>query len=86
MIFVRRVDPALCEIAGTLHAKHHIMAKKIKKTETPEILPPDKEHEIVPPADPEEPLTDPGEPDFVPEEDPFETPPPFEIPPPGERP
>lgn len=62
------------------------MAKKKKTDDTPEIENPEKEHEIEIPVDPEEPLVDPGEPDFVPEEDPFETPPPFEIPPPGERP
>lgn len=48
----------------------------------PKIIP-----EIIPPADPEEPLNIPEEdPDIVPEEDPFETPPPYEIPGPGEGP
>ena len=60
------------------------MSKKIKKVDTPEITNPDREHEL--PADPEEPITKPVEPDYIPDEDPFENPPPFEIPPPGERP
>ena len=62
------------------------MAKKTKPAETPEIQPPDREHEIPNPLDPEEPLVNPAEPDFIPDEDPYENPPPYEIPPPGERP
>ena len=60
--------------------------KKIKPATTPDIEEPGKEHEIEVPSDPEEPITEPGEPDFIPDENPFENPPPFEIPPPGERP
>jgi hypothetical protein len=36
-------------------------------------------------VDPEEPLVPEESPDYIPEEDPFETPP-FEVPPPGEGP
>jgi hypothetical protein len=61
------------------------MAKK-KHVVEPEITDPDREHEIEVPADPEDPVLDPKEPDFVPDEDPFENPSPYEIPPPGERP
>lgn len=57
--------------------------KKIPKPgETPS---PQKQPEILPGNDPEEPVL-PVEPDFVPNEDPFETPPPYEVPPPGEGP
>lgn len=61
------------------------MAKK-KHTQNPEIIAPDPEHEIEVPTDPEDPIIDPKEPNFLPDEDPFENPTPFEVPPPGERP
>jgi hypothetical protein len=48
---------------------------------------PVKQPEILPPADPGEPLILPEEdPEILPDEDPFETPPPFEVPEPGEGP
>lgn len=47
---------------------------------------PDKNPELMPPADPDDPVLPSELPDMEPEEDPFENPPPFEIPEPGERP
>lgn len=48
--------------------------------------PPKKEPEIIPPADPEEPLQVPEvDPEIIPDEDPYENPP-YEIPEPGEGP
>ena len=51
--------------------------------ETP---PPQKHPEIPLPFDPEDPVLPVEDPEIIPEEDPFETPPPFEIPPPAEGP
>lgn len=60
------------------------MAKKKKPDKPVEI--PKPENPEIKPADPEEPLNIPKEdPDIIPDDDPFETPP-EEIPPPGERP
>lgn len=58
------------------------MAKKPGPFEIPSpgIIP-----EIEPPFDPEEPFVPEEDPDLIPDEDPFETPP-YEVPPPGEGP
>lgn len=60
------------------------MAARKKITPPDEVPSPGKHPEVVPQSDPEEPVL-PEEPDFEPEEDPYETPP-FEVPPPGEGP
>ena len=60
------------------------MSKKIN-TGKPEISPPDKLPEINSPVDPEDPVVPPEDPEIIPDEDPFESPP-YEIPPPGEGP
>ena len=59
---------------------------KHKKNRPPEEIPDTGKQtpEVVPQIDPEEPVL-PAEPDFIPEEDPFDTPP-YEVPEPGERP
>ena len=59
--------------------------KKKKPAELPEIMPPSKEPELYPLIDPEEPLIPLEDPDVIPEEDPYETPP-YEYPPPAEGP
>jgi len=59
------------------------MAKKPRKPS--EIPSPGKQPEIKPSADPEEPIVPEEDPDTIPDENPFETPP-YEIPPPGESP
>lgn len=59
-----------------------------KKPFLPEVVPevsPKTFPEFIPVDDPEEPLMPIEDPDFIPEENPFETPP-EEIPPPGEAP
>ena len=53
-----------------------------KPIETP---PPEKNPEILPPLDPEEPIIPEDDPDIIPDENPFETPP-YEVPPPAEGP
>ena len=59
---------------------------KMKKPDKPlEIPSPEKHPEINPVIDPEEPIVPIEDPDIIPDEDPFETPP-YEIPPPGEGP
>ena len=65
--------------------KYQIMGKP-KKTISPEEIPAPDKHapDIIPQADPEEPVL-PAEPDFIPEEDPYDTPP-YEVPTPSERP
>jgi len=62
-----------------------VMAKKIKPDKPLEIPSPEGKPEIDPIIDPEEPLIPTENPDIIPDEDPFETPP-YEIPPPGEGP
>jgi hypothetical protein len=58
---------------------------KRKKTDSPQEIPsPEKHPEIIPTFPPEE-VELPAEPDFIPDEDPYETPP-EEEPSPGERP
>ena len=52
---------------------------------TPEVEPPEKTIEVPKPLDPEEPLLPEDNPDVIPEENPFETPP-YEVPPPAEGP
>ena len=66
-------------------SKHTIMPKKIKPDKPFEIPSPQKHPEINPVIDPEEPIVPMEDPDIIPDEDPFETPP-YEIPPPGEGP
>ena len=61
------------------------MPKKIKPDKPFEIPSPQKQPEINPVVDPEEPIVPIEDPDIIPDEDPFETPP-YEIPPPGEGP
>ena len=61
------------------------MPKKIKPDKPFEIPSPQKHPEINPVIDPEEPIAPIEDPDVIPDEDPFETPP-YEIPPPGEGP
>jgi hypothetical protein len=62
------------------------MAKKKKTTNPSEVPSPAKNPEITTPSDPEEPIVAPEEdPDYIPDDDPFETPP-YEIPPPAEGP
>ena len=58
---------------------------KKKPFVVPEVRPPDKSPELEPVYDPEEPLIPLEDPDLIPDEDPFETPP-FEYPPPAEGP
>lgn len=60
------------------------MAKKKKKPS--EIPKPGKIRHINPLVDPEEITIPADDPDIIPDEDPFESPPPFEIPEPGEGP
>lgn len=61
------------------------MATK-KTPERPNEFPaPDKHPEIIQPIDPEDPVMPIEDPEIIPDEDPFETPP-YEIPPPGESP
>lgn len=63
------------------------MAQKKKKNNPAEFPGPQKEPEVIPVADPEEPLQTPEtDPDIIPTEDPDETTPPYEVPPPGEGP
>lgn len=50
-----------------------------------EIPSPDNHPEIIQPFDPEDPVMPIEDPDIIPDEDPYETPP-YEIPPPGESP
>lgn len=61
------------------------MAKKIKPDRPIEMPSPEKDPEIILPFDPEDPIIPLEDPDIIPDEDPFETPP-YEIPPPGESP
>ena len=62
------------------------MSKKKKHNTAHKISPSDKNSpDIIAQIDPEDPIL-PTEPDLIPEENPFETPPPFDIPLPGERP
>lgn len=62
------------------------MPKKKQPGKPSEIPKPEKHPEVIPPADPEEPLTVPEEdPEIIPDEEPFE-PPPYEVPEPGEGP
>ncbi|MFN5422423.1 MAG: hypothetical protein ACK5AO_04075 [bacterium] len=56
-----------------------------KPVTIPEVTPPDKTPEVEPLVDPEEPLVPEEDPDIIPEEKPFETPP-YEVPEPGEGP
>ena len=51
----------------------------------PEVSPPTKSPEVEPLIDPEEPLIPKEEPDTIPEENPYVTPP-YEVPEPGEGP
>ena len=46
---------------------------------------PGKSPDIIVPVDPEDPIIIENDPDFIPDEDPFETPP-YEMPPPAEGP
>lgn len=62
------------------------MTKKIKKKEEPNEIPfPKKEPDINVPIDPEEPLLPKEDPNVLPDENPYETPP-YEVPQPGEGP
>lgn len=61
------------------------MPKKIQPAKPFEIPPPEKNPEINLPVDPEEPIIPEEDPDIIPDENPFETPP-YEIPPPAEGP
>ena len=61
------------------------MAKKKEPGKPPENPSPEKYPEIKPQADPEEPIIPGKDPDIIPIEEPFETPP-YEIPPPAEGP
>ena len=61
------------------------MPKKKQPGRPFEIPSPEKNPEINPPADPEEPIIPEEDPDIIPDEDPFKTPP-YEIPPPAEGP
>lgn len=63
-----------------------IMSTKKQPGKPLEIPPPEKNPERVPPFDPEDPVLPAEDPEIIPDEDPFETPPPFEIPPPAEGP
>jgi hypothetical protein len=62
-----------------------IVAKKRNTRYPPEFPLPEKPGEVDSPSDPEEPLIPEEEPDMLPEEEPFETPP-YEVPPPEEGP
>ncbi len=62
-----------------------MMAKKLKKDQPFEIPSPEKQPEIIPHIDPEEPSIPNEDPDVKPEEDPFVAPP-YEIPLPGGAP
>jgi len=61
------------------------MAKQTTPEKPIEIPQPEKEPEIEPPDYPEEPFIPGADPDVIPYEDPFETPP-YELPVPGEGP
>lgn len=61
-----------------------IMQQKKKPLVNPE-FPQVPKPEVKPPVDPEDPLPPPEDPDYIPEEDPFENPP-YEVPPPAEGP
>ncbi len=61
------------------------MKKSTPPIRPPEVLPPSKIPEISPLIDPEEPLIPEEDPDEIPEENPFVSPP-YEIPPPAEGP
>ena len=61
------------------------MPKKIHPSKPFEIPTPVKMPDIEPPDDPEQPFIPLEDPDSIPDEDPFETPP-YEIPPPAEGP
>ena len=62
------------------------MPKPGNKTKKPDETPtPAKHPEIKPTEDPEQPMIPEEDPDFIPDDDPFETPP-YEIPRPGEAP
>ena len=61
------------------------MQKSKTPIKLPEIEPPEKTVEVPNPIDPEEPLLPNEDPDIIPEEEPFETPP-YEVPPPAEGP
>ena len=62
-----------------------IMAKKIQPEEPIGVPAPRRDPEVYPEEIPETPLLPAEEPDVIPQEDPFETPP-YEVPPPGEGP
>lgn len=62
------------------------MAKKTQPDKPSEKPLPVKHPEIKPGIDPDNPVIPPEDPDIIPDEDPFESPPPFEIPPPAEGP
>ncbi len=69
-----------------LTTKYCRFMEKKKKTGNPAEIPsPGKKPEITPIFDPAEPVIPEVDPDFIPDDDPEETPP-FEIPPPGEGP
>jgi len=57
-----------------------------KQPNNPEEFPkPEKHPEVIEPIDPEDPIIPVEDPDIIPDEAPFETPP-YEMPPPGESP
>jgi hypothetical protein len=61
------------------------MAKKIQPEEPIGVPPLRRDPEVYPEEIPEAPVLPAEEPDVIPQEDPFETPP-YEVPPPGEGP
>ena len=61
------------------------MEKKTQPAKPAEIPLPEQHPETQMPIDPEEPLTPEENPDIIPDENPFETPP-YELPDPGEGP
>jgi hypothetical protein len=61
------------------------MQKDKTPIKSPEIIRPEKIVEVPKPIDPSEPLIPDEDPNTIPEEEPFETPP-FEVPPPAEEP
>jgi hypothetical protein len=61
------------------------MQKSKTPIKLPEVEPPEKTVEVPKPIDPSPPLTPEENPDTIPEEEPFETPP-YEVPPPAEGP
>lgn len=61
------------------------MQKNKLPIKLPEVNPPEKTIEVPKPSDPEEPLLPDENPDVIPEEEPFSTPP-YEVPPPAEGP